>query len=107
MVEAREAAELTQVQMAQLMNADQTKVSRFELGKVPTLPALLATIALYCEIVGCDWTTILEPYFETDSESPASARPAGRRVEIGQAQTTAPLIAASKPRRRQPLQAAS
>lgn len=64
MTEAREAAGFTQVQLAQLMKVDQTKVSRFELAKVPTLPLLLATIDLYCETVGCDWTTILEPYFE-------------------------------------------
>lgn len=65
LIDAREAARLTQVQLAQLMEVDQTKVSRFELGKVPTLTSLLATIALYCEVVGCDWTEVLEPYFET------------------------------------------
>lgn len=64
LIEAREQAGYTQMQLARLLRADQTKISRFELGKVPTLPALLGTIADYCEAVDCDWHDVLAPYFE-------------------------------------------
>lgn len=62
MIEARRAAGLTQRIVAEGIGADQTQVSRLELGKV-VYPSL-KTISRYCQIVGCDWRMIVEPYFE-------------------------------------------
>jgi transcriptional regulator with XRE-family HTH domain len=65
MIEARKAAGLTQVVVARRLAVDQTQVSRLELGKVVYPP--LQMVGRYCEIVGCDWRAIVEPYFEQPS----------------------------------------
>jgi transcriptional regulator with XRE-family HTH domain len=72
MIEARKAAGLTQVVVAERIGADQTTVSRLECGKLVYPP--LDTISRYCEVVGCNWLTIIEPYFEVE-------RPARRRLQ--------------------------
>jgi transcriptional regulator with XRE-family HTH domain len=66
LIEARKAAGLTQVVVAERIGADQTTVSRIELGKIVHPP--LDTIGRYCQIVGCNWLTIIEPYFEVGSK---------------------------------------
>jgi DNA-binding XRE family transcriptional regulator len=65
---ARRQAGLSQVVVAELIGADQTCISRFELGKVPNLAAALATIGRFSKAVGCDPVTIVAPYFDQACE---------------------------------------
>ena len=68
MATARRDARLTQVTVAEEIGTDQTCVSRFELGKVPSLSAALDTIDRFCAVVGCDPMEIVAPYFRLSGE---------------------------------------
>lgn len=74
MAAARKQAGLTQVTVAEEIGTDQTCVSRFELGKVPSLTAALDTIDRFCKAVGCDPIEIVAPFFTTSLATESNRR---------------------------------